>query len=431
MMRLILSLAIVCSSVSFARSADPLPNIVYIISDDQGWDDYSYMGHPHIRTPNLDKLAKQSLTFDHGYVPTSLCCPSLASLITGLYPHQHKITSNDPAAHQGMTKRQFQQSGGFQKGREVMNKQLEAVSTLPTMLTEKGYMSLQTGKWWQGNYKRGGFTHGMTNGERHGDEGLDIGRKTMQPVFDFIDEAQQNEKPFFVWYAPMLPHTPHNPPEHLLKKYQPLTNSPTEARYWAMVEWFDETCGTLLNYLDEHKLADNTIVVYVCDNGWIQNPKGPLSIRSKRSPYDAGIRTPIMIRWPDHITPERSSDNVMSTDIMPTILQAIGLKPTPEMTGLNLLDAKARGQRKAIEGAIYSHDSVDPENPGKSVRHRWIIEGDWKLIVPHVAADADGPGKMELYNLAKDPTEKTNLAQDEPQRIAELQKKLDTWWTPE
>ena len=430
-MRLILSLTIVLSSLSLARSADPLPNIVYIISDDQGWDDYSFMGHPHIKTPNLDKLAKQSLTFEHGYVPTSLCCPSLASLITGLYPHQHKITSNDPAPPQGMTKQQFQKSGGFQQGRELMNKHLEAVPTLPRMLSKQGYLSFQTGKWWQGNFKRGGFTHGMTHGERHGDEGLDIGRKTMQPIFDFVTEAQQKEKPFFLWYAPMLPHTPHNPPARLLEKYKPLTKSIEEARYWAMVEWFDETCGTLLNYLDEQKLSENTIVVYICDNGWIQNPKGPLSIRSKRSPYEAGIRTPIMIRWPGHITPEQSSDKVLSIDIMPTILQAVGLKPTPEMSGINLLDAKARADRKTIEGAIYSHDSVDPENPGKSVRHRWIIDGDWKLIVPHVPADEDGPGKIELYNVANDPYEKTNLADKDSDEIVPLKKKLDAWWTPE
>ena len=430
-MRLFYCLSIVLTSVCQAQSAEPLPNIVYIISDDQGWDDYGFMGHPHIQTPNLDQLAKQSLTFDHGYVPTSLCCPSLASLITGLYPHQHKITSNDPAAPQGMTKRQFYNSPGFRQGREVMNQHLEAVPTMPKMLAEKGYLSLQTGKWWQGNFKRGGFTHGMTTGERHGDEGLDIGRKTMQPIVKFIAEAKEKQKPFFIWYAPMLPHTPHNPPQRLLKKYQGKTKSASEARYWAMVEWFDETCGTLLNHLEEQKLADNTIVVYVCDNGWIQNPDGPLSIRSKRSPYDAGIRTPIMIRWPGHVKPQRSSDNVMSLDIMPTVLQMIGMESTAAMPGVNLLDPQARAARKTIQGATYRHDSLDLNDPAKSVRHRWIIEGDWKLIVPHVPADEDGPGTIELYNLADDPKETNNLAAQEPNRVTQLQKKLNAWWNPE
>ena len=96
----------------------------------------------------------------------------------------------------------------------------------------------------------------------------------MQPIYDFIADAQSDGKPFFVWYAPMLPHTPHNPPERLLAKYQDKTPSPHVAKYWAMVEWFDETCGQLLDHLDKQGLAENTIVCYVTDNGWIQDPNG-------------------------------------------------------------------------------------------------------------------------------------------------------------
>ena len=142
------------------------PNIVLIISDDQAWTDYSFMSHPHIQTPNIDQLAAESLTFTRGYVPSSLCCPSLASIITGLYPHQHRITSNDPPMPPGMAGREYWQSSEYRKGREVMNRQLEAVPTLPRLLAGANYVSLQTGKWWQGNYRRGGFTHGMTGGER-------------------------------------------------------------------------------------------------------------------------------------------------------------------------------------------------------------------------------------------------------------------------
>ena len=134
----------------------------------------------------------------------------------------------------------------------------------------RSYLSLQTGKWWQGNFKRGGFTHGMTKGLRHGDEGLEIGRKTMQPIFDFISTAKSEQKPFMVWYAPMMPHDPHTPPERLLAKYRDKTPSLHVAKYWAMVEWFDETCGQLLDHLDQQGVADNTIVIYVTDNGWIQ-----------------------------------------------------------------------------------------------------------------------------------------------------------------
>ena len=109
----------------------------------------------------------------------------------------------------------------------------------------------------------------------------------------------------------MMPHTPHNPPERLLDKYKDKTPSPHVAKYWAMVEWFDETCGQLLDHLETEKLAENTIVVYVTDNGWIQDPDGTLSVRSKRTPYDGGLRTPIMVRWPGKVKP-RTSDELAS-----------------------------------------------------------------------------------------------------------------------
>lgn len=399
-----------------------------IISDDQAWTDYSFMGHAAIRTPNLDRLASQSLTFTRGYVPASLCCPSLASIVTGLYPHQHKVTSNDPAMPAGMNPAQFQQSDAFREGREVMNRHLEAVPTLPRLLAEKGYVSLQTGKWWQGHFSRGGFTHGMTKGQRHGDEGLDIGRKTMQPIYDFIETARKEDKPFFVWYAPMMPHDPHNPPERLLNKYKDKTPSLHIARYWAMVEWFDETVGDLLGYLDKNGLAKNTIVVYVADNGWIQDPDSPrYAPKSKQSPYDGGLRTPIMIRWPGRVKPQRSESLAMSIDFMPTLLNAVGLKPTRDMQGINLLDAKAIRARKVIYGECFTHAAVDLNDPAANLRWRWAIEDEWKLIVP---AEQNEPGnKVELYNLANDPREGNNLATVEPKKVQHLTQLLDRWWS--
>ena len=99
----------------------------------------------------------------------------------------------------------------------------------------------------------GGFTHGMTHGGPHGDAGLKIGHEGMNEIFDFIEDA--GDKPFFVWYAPFLPHTPHNPPKRLFDKYAKKTESKFIARYWTMCEWFDETCGELLDHLDEKNLA--------------------------------------------------------------------------------------------------------------------------------------------------------------------------------
>ncbi len=290
------------------------------------------MGHPHLQTPNLDKLAAQSLAFPRGFVPTSVCCPSLASIITGLYPHQHKVTANDPPLPQGI-----QGKGGRGSTPELTsqwNGMLDQVKTLPRLLASVDYLSFQTGKWWHGDFSRGGFTHGMSQGSRHGDAGLTIGREGMQPIYDFIAEARLKDKPFFVWYAPFMPHTPHTPPDRLFQKYSAKTDSPHMARYWAMCEWFDETCGELLDHLEREKLADNTIVIYVTDNGWIQSPvTGGFAPKSKTTPFDAGHRTPIMIRWPRKVTPAKSTSLASSIDIVPTVLNALELAVPNELKG--------------------------------------------------------------------------------------------------
>ncbi len=427
MNRFALLLTIILAHVCTCANAAP-PNIVMIISDDHAWTDYSFEQHPHVRTPHIDRLARESLTFRRGYVPSSLCCPSLASIITGLYPHQHKVTSNDPppSAVQG---RGRLSSPEFTAGREVMNKHLEAVPTLPRMLGSEGYRSLQTGKWWQGHFSRGGFTHGMTQGQRHGDQGLDIGRKTMQPIYDFIDDSHAAGEPFFVWYAPLMPHDPHTPPERLFNKYKDVAPSEHVARYWAMIEWFDETVGGLLTHLEEQKLDENTIVVYVADNGWIQNVDGPrYAPKSKQSQYDGGLRTPIMLRWPGHITPRMSEGLAISIDLAPTLLTAAGERPTPQMQGINLLDERAVADRKAIYGECFTHNANDLNDPAANLRWRWMIEGNWKLIVPDAQNEPDA--EVELYDLVADPHETDNQAGLDPQRDAQLRSMLDAWWNP-
>ncbi len=404
------------------------PNVVMIISDDQAWTDYGFMGHEVVKTPHLDRLAKESLTFKRAYVPASLCCPSLASIITGKYPRQHRVTSNDPPVPSGMKPAEFAKSLGFQEGREIYNRYMDAEKTLPRELVANGYLALQTGKWWQGEFQRGGFTHGMTKGGRHGDAGLEIGRKTMQPIYDFIGEAKKAEKPFFVWYAPLLPHDPHTPPQRILDKYKDKTPSIHQAKYWAMVEFFDETIGDLLGHLDKEGLTKNTIVVYVTDNGWIQNLETPkYAPRSKQSQYDGGLRTPLMVRWPEKVAPLMSDKVVSSVDIYPTVLNACGIKVQEGLPGVDLLDAKAVDARKAIYGDCYTHNSKDLANPAASLRWRYVIEDDWKLIVPH-AANEQGP--VELYYLKADPMENSNKAESEVERVKAMTAKLDTWWKP-
>ena len=404
------------------------PNIVMIISDDHHWTDYGFMRHPHIQTPHLDKLASQSLTFTRGYVPSSLCSPSLASLITGKYPHQHKITGNDPPQPPGLTPKQFYASDAFKQERERMNAHLNTAPTLPRLLVKNGYLALQTGKWWQGHFSQGGFTHGMTQGGRHGDAGLEIGRKTMQPIYDFIGEAQQQKKPFFVWYAPLLPHDPHTPPQELFEKYAKLTPSPHIARYWSMVEWFDQTCGALLQQLDEKGLSKDTIVVYVADNGWIQDPDSPrYAPKSKQSPYDGGLRTPIMVRYPEKLQPARSEVPVSSLDIFPTLLKLADIAVPPDCAGLNLSDDASFKARRAVFGEVFTHTALDLDQPARNLRWRWVLQDNMKLLVP---AALEKNAVIELYDVVLDPLETNNLAPEQPDTVRRLAAALSQWWQP-
>jgi arylsulfatase A-like enzyme len=391
------------------------PNVVLILADDLAWTDYGFMGHEAIQTPHLDALAKESLVFTRGYVPTSLCRTSLMCLISGLYPHQHLVTGNDPPEG---------------TDRNEMLKHIDRVQTIPKLLKEQGYASLQTGKWWEGSYERGGFTHGMTHGDparggRHGDEGLKIGRQGLKPVTEFLDNV--GDKPFFLWYAPMLPHEPHNPPERLLAKYIDKTPSLHVARYWAMVEWFDETCGELLSELDKRKLADNTLVVYLADNGWIQDAdKAAFAPKSKRSRYDGGLRTPVMLRWPGKIEPRRDDQTLISSiDLAPTILAACGARPTDQMQGINLLPAALQQEkiaRDTLYGAIFGHDIPDIDHAAAGLQHRWCLEEKWKLMLPQAGDE------VELYEVLSDPREERNVASGQPEVVARLTKKLDAWW---
>jgi uncharacterized sulfatase len=396
---------LICSG---AVAAAP-PNVVMIISDDQGWSDFGFMGSKNTSTPNLDKLAARSAVFSNGYVPTSLCRASLATLMTGLYGTQHKICCNDfPTAQDRSETHPF----------------IKSVPTVPRLLADRGYLSLQTGKFWEGHFSNAGFTHGMTEKGRHGDEGLTIGRKTMQPVFDFVERSVMEKKPFFVWYAPMMPHTPHNPPKRLLDKYKDRFDSPHVAGYYAMCEWFDETCGQLLDFLDQRNLRDNTLIVFVIDNGWVQDPrkKNTFDVRSKRSPYDAGLRTPIMFSLAGKTKSGRYEDLVSSIDIAPTILTACGLTPPQSMSGLNLLDRASGGPpltRDAVVGEIFTHDAAAVDKPELSLTHKWIRSGNFKLIQPE-----PGGGEAELYNISNDPHETTDLAGSNADVVRRLRARL-------
>jgi len=450
--------AFFCFALFCQLPAADKPNIVFIISDDHAWMDYGYMGHKQIETPNLDKLAARSALFSRGYVPTALCRPALATFANGLYAHRSGITGNDPSPLPASAAPAEAKATGKAKAKaagespeyaalraKLIGKFYEQPS-IAKLLGEQGYLSHQSGKWWEGDPKRAGFTHAMTRGfpqpgGRHGDDGLKIGREGMAPVFDFIDHAVAEKKPFFVWYAPFMPHTPHTPPDRLFQKYKAKgIASDHVARYFAMVEWFDETCGQLLDKLDAKGLTKDTLVVYVADNGWIQQPDGTgYAPRSKQSANEGGTRQPIQFSWPGVIQPGNRGEQLCSSvDIVPTALAAAGATIPKNLSGLNLLPMLKSGQptsRKEVFGETFSHDVANIDRPEDTLLYRWIVEGKWKLLLTYdgrldryASSHPRTEKRPQLFNLLADPHEDTNLAANNPEVVARLAARLQDWW---
>ncbi len=432
---------------------DPPPNFFLIISDDHGWPDYGFLGHEVIRTPALDRLASESMVYTRGYLPAPVCRPSLATIATGLYPHQHGITGNDPPG-------KWPEGARIPENRAAMEQVFARNDSVMELLARSGYSSHQSGKWWEGNPLNHGFAEAMTHGDvtrggRHGDDGLVIGREGLDPIFDFIgglghgiaggspQPAEAAPKPFLIWYAPFLPHTPHNPPERLLEKYRSPDYSIRVARYYAMVEWMDETVGQITAFLDENGLADKTVVLYVADNGWIaaDSPEDQRVARAKMSPYDLGVRTPLMIRWPGKVAPGRDDTTLVSSiDLVPTMLKIAGADVPPGLPGLDLLDRAALAGRHSLFGSTSAHTAVDIADPVANLKYRSVVREDgWKLIAPYTpnrdvtlairGTIADWMRfEPELYNVIDDPFETKDLAAERPELVVELQAALQQWW---
>lgn len=437
------------------------PNIVYILADDHSWTDFGFMGNDRVHTPNLDLFAEKSKRFPNGYLNCSVCRPSLVTLLTGQYQHVHGIHFNHgPPGNDGYNRMKSADEYVQVRAREF--ELIKKVPTLPRILSrECGYRCLQTGKFWEGHWENGGFTEGMTvfeappadqtfggirklaNGDRvahgNGDLGLQIGRVTMQPIEEFILDCEKEHSPWLVWYAPYLPHQPHDSPERF---YKIARNTPGvkahEIPYFASIAQFDDTVGQLIRFVEKNSDVENTIFVFVSDNGWSPSTKRQKNRtvefahtkNSKRAPFDEGIRSPVLIRWDGRIEPETCSELVSSIDIVPTLLQAAGA-PAPELPGMNLLES-IPGDR-AVFGAIYPGDASSLSNPGKDVAYRWVRRGGYKLIVPKGANPWGRYLKTSaLYDVENDPAEETDLYNDPALASvrASLHALLDNWYNP-
>lgn len=444
------------------RGEDP-PNVVMIISDDQSFSDFGFMGDRVVQMPHLDALAARSARFTQGYVPASVCRPSLVTLLTGLYPHEHGVHFNHPPPGFSKLTRSYSRPQ-YESAREAATSLIRAVDTLPRLLASRGYRCLQTGKYWEGHWRNAGFTEGMTTAQPvpgaqygnkqladgswvahgNGDAGLAIGRETMQPIADFLDGV--GDDPFFIWYAPFLPHLPHDSPQRFFDRYS--DSIPTQDRaYYAACSQFDDTIGELLEMVDQKRSGRETLFVFVVDNGFRPDPKQPMkdgfgfnyTKRSKRSPFEDGIRTPILF-YQSGTTRAATHDVLCSSvDIVPSILEACSIDVPPSMSGRSLWPL-VTGEVYALDpqpvfGEIYPGDASVLGDPAADVAYRWIREGDFKLIVPHLRNGSvwGGYGDVpQLYDLASDPAEQNNLASDADYRetLDRLRDRLDQWWLP-
>lgn len=451
------------------------PNIVYIIADDHAWTDFGFMGNARVHTPNLDALAASSARFTCGYVPSSVCRPSLASLLTGLYPHQHGIHFNHgPPGNAGYNR--MTAVDDYVTTREREFTLIRKHKTLPAILhKEAGYRCFQTGKFWEGHWGNGGFTEGMTifqappanqlfggrrqlaSGEHvahgNGDTGLQIGRETMQPIFDFMNDCWATESPWFVWYAPYLPHQPHDSPKQFydLARSKPNVKN-YELPYFASIAQFDASIGQLIQHVNDNGQLENTAFVFLSDNGWrpssIPQRNRPVEFahtaRSKRAPFDDGLRTPILIRWDGVITPASFECPVSSIDLMPTLLALAGIERNqwPQIPGMDLFPV-CLGQMepdadRPIFGEIYPGDATSLNNPSADVAYRWIRQANLKLIEPHRRAGQSKPwgGHLQttaLFDVESDPFEQRDLSSlpEHQLNMTRLRAQLDQWWKPE
>jgi len=439
-----------CTGSKGTRESEIIPNIVLIIGDDHGYPYFGFMGSDFVFTPNMDSLAWSGVLFTNGYVPENHCRPALQSLITGTLPIDYKIKAKKIKSDE-MKKKSFlemsdQEQRSWEKNFHYHS--MKYMQTLPGLLKEIGYASFQTGKWWEYHYEYGGFTDGMTRGwsreKRNGRNwfqqfmggvGTDIGRITNQPVFDFIEKNKEN--PFFIWYAPQLPHYPFDAPEKYTKMYEGKGFSKSAVEYYANCTWFDDSVGELIKYFRTNNLYKNTLFIYVNDNGWEQEPKqeyfdDPMRShnggdKGKLSVYDQSFRTPIIFSWENRLKKNLRKDNLIhSTDIPATILDIIGINIPDEYHGIsykNAIDNKPFSGRKEIigNGGKIRDISENGDPMGLDTEYYWIRTGDWFFSWDQVQQ------KKELFNIKNDPSSTTNLINKNPIILSELSKKLEAW----
>ena len=297
-----------------AVDADERPNIVLIIADDMNWDDCGAYGHPSIRTPNIDSLAKDGLTFKHAYLTTNSCSPSRSSILTGKYPHN--------------------------TGAEQLHWPLpEGSQTFAAELKKSGYYTAAAGKWHLGDAVKPHFDKIYEASKAgfvlpSGKDGQAPKMVAAQPSgcedWEKALNERPSDKPFFMWLAALDPHReytegsldpPHRPEDVIVPPHLPDTADVREdlRLYYDEIGRLDKYVGKVIAKLEEQGVSDNTMILFISDNG------RPFP-RDKTTLFDGGIRTPWIVKWPSRIKVSQSTDALASAvDIAPTFLALSGV----------------------------------------------------------------------------------------------------------
>lgn len=393
------------------------PNVVVILADDLGRGEYSAFGTKDIRTPNIDRLFREGTACDNFFANSCVCSPTRAALLSGCYP--------DRVGVPGVIRDTPQNSWGYLAPHATL---------LPKPLKAAGYHTAIVGKWHLGyeapntpNDRGFDFFHGFLGDMmddyythlRNGKNFMRCNHETITPeghatdlftdwACEYLAERAKAEAPFFLYLAYNAPHDPIQPPDVWLEKVRQREPkmSPKRAPLVALIEHLDAGIGRVLDALDKHGLAQNTLVIFTSDNGGVlghEANNGPWR-SGKTHMYEGGLRVPLAARWPGRIAARKhTSGRWLSMDLFPTILEACGAEPIKGIDGVSLLGAFSGGDEKSPERDLYF---VRREGGlaygGKTIEA--FRRGDWKLV-------QDSPfAPLELYNLADDPLEAKNLA---------------------
>ena len=449
---LVLSLA---APVLAANTPGKPLNFVILLADDLGWTDLTGYGSDLHATPNIDRLAGESVKFTDAYAAAPVCSPTRASIMTGKYPARLRMTT-------------WRESSGTPPLKRTVIPPVtvgdlpHAQTTIAEVLHQAGYMTAHVGKWHLGGASHYPQTHGFdvniggthwgapatffypySGDQRFGREfryvpHLEFGKKGEYLTDRLTDEALKvldhaNDRPFFL---NMCWHTVHTPIEarpeavdRYAAKLRPGLNH-TNPTYAAMVESLDENVGRILAKLEALGVADQTVVIFTSDNGGYLKASGGQTVTSNRplrsgkgSLYEGGVRVPLLVRWPG-VTPKGTVCRrpVSTIDFYPTILEMAGLKGDAQhnatVDGKSLAPLLKDPRAKLDREWMYWHypHYYPTTSPVSSIR-----QGKWKLLEYHEDQ------RLELYNLDDDLGEQRNLAEEQASKAAELRTRLRAW----